>query len=496
VLERSWSLLAPQERDALSALSVFRGGFGHGAAVQVAGVRLPLLSSLVDRSLLAVDAGGRFGMHPLVAVEAAHRLDAEGTRAPALRLRHAEYFARHLAALEPHTRGDPRRLVAGLDAEYGNCLLAWQHAVALARFDLVAAMTPALWSFFDNRGRVREGIALLAPALALPEAGAAAQRAQARLRNGLAWLLHRSGDQDRALASARAGLAAAIACGDLDAQVGCDVAIGACLGQLGRMEEGRVHYERAVVDARAAGLRQPLAYALGNLGVALFELGESQAAIAATEQAIAGCRDVGDQFNVGAYLVNLGTMWRDLDDPVQAREVLQRADRHCAEFGLHAVRMYVALSLGPLLAAAGQADAGRRLLDGAVETARRTGMRWVEWDARRGLVRVDLQEHDFDRALARLAGVAREARELGATHDLVCALRLHGRMLARIGRIGDARALWQMLAAHPAAFPREKVGLAADIAALPAGAAEPIGFDAALDRLVAEAEATARAAKR
>ena len=74
VLDRTWQLLAPAERAALDALSVFHGGFTAGAAQAVAGVPLPLLSSLVDQSVVAIDDAGRFGLHPLVASIAAERL--------------------------------------------------------------------------------------------------------------------------------------------------------------------------------------------------------------------------------------------------------------------------------------------------------------------------------------------------------------------------------------------------------------------------------------
>ncbi|MFO1267997.1 MAG: BTAD domain-containing putative transcriptional regulator [Rubrivivax sp.] len=96
VLERSWSLLAPREREALAALTVFQGGFTRAAALAVARAPLPLLSSLVDKSLLAADDAGRFGLHPLVAAFAAERLAHDGARADELARRHAAHYARSI----------------------------------------------------------------------------------------------------------------------------------------------------------------------------------------------------------------------------------------------------------------------------------------------------------------------------------------------------------------------------------------------------------------
>src|SRR5438046_475865 len=83
----------PTARAALEAVSVFHGGFTRAAAQAVAAVSLPLLSSLVDKSLLTVDDDGRFGAHPLVLAHAAERLALDAEREARLRQRHAEHYA-------------------------------------------------------------------------------------------------------------------------------------------------------------------------------------------------------------------------------------------------------------------------------------------------------------------------------------------------------------------------------------------------------------------
>ena len=52
VFRRSWDLLAPSERRVLAAVTEFRGGFRRDAAAAVAHASLPVLASLVDKSLL------------------------------------------------------------------------------------------------------------------------------------------------------------------------------------------------------------------------------------------------------------------------------------------------------------------------------------------------------------------------------------------------------------------------------------------------------------
>jgi predicted ATPase len=76
ILASTWRLLTARQRAALERLAVLRDGFGREAALNVAAVALPDLLALVDASLLACDAAGRYALHPLVRRYAAERLAA------------------------------------------------------------------------------------------------------------------------------------------------------------------------------------------------------------------------------------------------------------------------------------------------------------------------------------------------------------------------------------------------------------------------------------
>jgi predicted ATPase len=64
--EYSWNLLTTKEQEVLRKLSVFVGGFRREAASEVAGATIPMLASLVDKSLLRVLANGRYDRHPVL----------------------------------------------------------------------------------------------------------------------------------------------------------------------------------------------------------------------------------------------------------------------------------------------------------------------------------------------------------------------------------------------------------------------------------------------
>ncbi|UCC86777.1 MAG: helix-turn-helix domain-containing protein, partial [Anaerolineales bacterium] len=135
--DHSWRLLSDEERRALSQLSVFRGGFTREAAEKVAGAPLPLLSSLVSKSLAQPVAEGWFDLHELVRQYAEAHLDtvSEGhTMVPghadgfAARQAHAAYYLALVEQAAPQLFG-PEQVawLQRLEHEYDNirAALAW-----------------------------------------------------------------------------------------------------------------------------------------------------------------------------------------------------------------------------------------------------------------------------------------------------------------------------------------------------------------------------------
>jgi predicted ATPase/transcriptional regulator with XRE-family HTH domain len=91
VFDYSWTLLTPEEQQGLMKLSVFKGGFTREAAGQVADAGLPLLTALVDKSLVGHAAGQRYELHELVRQYAHEQLVHSG-QLEAARDRHLRYF--------------------------------------------------------------------------------------------------------------------------------------------------------------------------------------------------------------------------------------------------------------------------------------------------------------------------------------------------------------------------------------------------------------------
>jgi len=78
--DHSWKLLSDHEREALSRLSVFQGGFDRTAAEKVACATLPLLASLVSKSLVRRTDNGRYDLHEVIRQYASSRLEEDQAR--------------------------------------------------------------------------------------------------------------------------------------------------------------------------------------------------------------------------------------------------------------------------------------------------------------------------------------------------------------------------------------------------------------------------------
>ena len=74
VFDHSWNLLSEDEQRVFSRLSMFRSVFSREAAEQVGGASLPILASLVDKSLLRISTAGHYDMHELLRQYAGEKL--------------------------------------------------------------------------------------------------------------------------------------------------------------------------------------------------------------------------------------------------------------------------------------------------------------------------------------------------------------------------------------------------------------------------------------
>ena len=448
VIERSFGLLAPREREALARLSVFKGGFTRAAAHSIAAAPLPLLSSLVDSSLVANDGQGRFGLHPVVAAFAAERLAETRDAKDDTERRHAEFYARALDALAPHVRGDMRLLQAGVRTEYANVRAAWGAAVRDGRADLVDAMVSALWHFYENAGRFGEGIAVLGPALGLRDDAPGARRALARLRLGLATLRIVTGDLQGAEALTRKVIEDGEECGDLEAYVGCLSAAGSVKWHQGRHDEALALDEHALEVARRHADRHCTTLALGKLAISQYALGHGDAAIANLGEAIELSREMENRYFHAANVCNLGGIRLRRGEWQLARDLLEQAVVLCGDVGL-SLGLFAEANLGTALLRLGRIAEARRHLGHAAAKARDLGVVNLELNCERDLARAAIAEGSGSEARQRLRRMLDLARADARTSDRLRALTVYAELLAAEGEPALAARAWRFALVQP-----------------------------------------------
>jgi len=100
VFNGSWNLLNDDQKEDLCKISIFKGDFDRQAALEVSGLNLDGLSSLVTKSLLLSDHKGRFCMHNLIRQFAFEKFVQHGSVSNEITERYSQYYIRLLTQQE------------------------------------------------------------------------------------------------------------------------------------------------------------------------------------------------------------------------------------------------------------------------------------------------------------------------------------------------------------------------------------------------------------
>ncbi len=218
IFDHSWRLLSPAEQHVLAALSVFRGGFDRTFAAAVAGATLPMLSSLVDKSLVRRAENQRYSLHELIRQYADVRLQEAGDW-QAMHERHWQCYMESVAAKDQALFGPMQpALLEQLDHDHDNlrAALTWGlRTPDRASMDPLIATARAIATlarFWYLRGHLVEGWQWVEAALArlddLPPASPQ-QQIRARLLFGAGELVGSGEMTNRAAAFLEESLALA-----------------------------------------------------------------------------------------------------------------------------------------------------------------------------------------------------------------------------------------------------------------------------------------------
>jgi predicted ATPase len=148
--EPTWNRLSEDEQCVFKKLAVFRGGFTREAAEFVTGTTLHTLLTLIDRSLLRLDANDRYDIHELLRQYGEEMLRSS---APLYELTldlHRAYYMRFLGEREREIGflGRPKEAIKKMNKDLENVRSAWQRAVKQGCFQEISRASEGLWNFY------------------------------------------------------------------------------------------------------------------------------------------------------------------------------------------------------------------------------------------------------------------------------------------------------------------------------------------------------------
>jgi predicted ATPase/DNA-binding CsgD family transcriptional regulator len=156
VFDKSWDLLAENERQIFARLSVFAGGFDRDSAAAVAEASFTDLAALVEKSLVQMVSAERFGIHELLRQYATEQLGNVG-EIEATYARHAAYFARFVERHEAgFKRPDQVASFQAVERDFENIRRAWDWSARNGANANLHAMVNGLYLFGFLRSRYRE----------------------------------------------------------------------------------------------------------------------------------------------------------------------------------------------------------------------------------------------------------------------------------------------------------------------------------------------------
>jgi non-specific serine/threonine protein kinase len=293
------------------------------------------LESLADKSLVRVEPGGdgaagtsdeaRFDLHPLLREYARERLEASGER-PTIDAAHAAAVVALAQAVGGRLFGaGGNAAIARLDLEQHNVRAALDWSLANGDTETGLRLMGSTWRWFQQRGRLREGRALLARLLLQPWTDVRLRITALAADGGLAYW---SDDFERAKAVYDERLALAEGTGDqlLVADAHYDLGF---LSAIASDPVGHRDHEQLALDLYAAAGRDDGALkARQALVLGVFMIGDYERARTLELLNYDAFRAIASLDHVADSLTLLSAIELKLGDPVRSWELIVEGLRH------------------------------------------------------------------------------------------------------------------------------------------------------------------------
>jgi len=412
VFRHSWQLLSDEEKDIFKKLSVFRGGFSREATEQVAGASLPLLSALVDKSLLRRTEAGRYEIHELLRQYATEKLQETPKANETAQTAHAYYYANFLHQREADLRGARQQeALEEIAAELDNVRASWAWTVERADIELIGKSLESLYQFSEMRGRAKEGEAALRQAVArLADVGLGQSESTSneqkiivgKLMGRQGFLSTRIGLWEQGMALIRQGALLL-----RQAQQGAEPHLAAILNHLalgiyfsGQPDKAKQFVQEALALATAVGDKVEMAYAYNVMGHLAEFQGEYMKAGPLFEKSIRQYQEIGEQWGCAYAQNNWGRAAYAMGEYDRAEELIQVALTVRRQFNDLIGLGYSLLDMGQLAKMRGEYAAAENYIREALSIVEEVGVRDTMARCYHGLGIVAEGRGDFKQAEA------------------------------------------------------------------------------------------------
>lgn len=454
-IDRSWELLTPEQQVALSSLGVFIDGWDRTAALGVAGVSLPLLQALIEKSLLRSNDIGRFDAHLLIQRYSQERLSADPDEQMRLSEAHADYFVRLLSSWSARLHGPEQpAMLAQLAPDYANITAAWLTALDRGWDSRCLAAIEPLVLFHGIQGRFSEGERLFAASLEHFEPYSTAsdqgRELYAALKANLGWFLAGMARFDEARTHALDARGVAAERRFHAVEIRALSVLGSIASRRGDAAEARDLIERGVRLGEATGDQWMTGLLVGQLGLLALRAADHIAAKVHFERALSMSEALGNTPGVVNSLDYLGRLSLATNDEEAAAAAFERA-LDLAQRSRFRLRLpYLKTQLATVKLAAGQAVAAAELAREALAVAEELGQRALQVEALvllgRAVQDVDEKSRWFTLAL----DLSHALDEIPRTLEVL----VHLAQLPAPG--AHPRLLLRLVAGHPAAGPAQR----------------------------------------
>ena len=351
--DHSWKLLSDNERDVLSRLSVFHGGFDRNAAEQVSGATLPLLASLVSKSLVRRTEAGRYDLHEVIRQYAALHLDQNPARQIETRDAHCEYYLNFASDNETKLKSAAQQsAMRDMTLELDNLRSAWDWGIKRKKFDSLGGAVRAFGWFYEVSSMIRDGIdqlELLVVALNSKPRDSQIDRALGTTLVQQGLLYFRSGQFAHAQELYKDSIDILRSIGDKSLLADALIFNGTIKHLGGEYLESKNFIEEGLEYARASNNQWFFAYGVYNLGHVDSLMGEYQKGYDQMIEGLALWRKLGDPHSISLglnFLVDTQIALKRYDEAkTSMRESISLCEQTRNRWGMGTAYRYLGLAM-------------------------------------------------------------------------------------------------------------------------------------------------------